>query len=186
MSKMIVGSNEEWRLVKGWPYEVSDFGRVRRSGAGAKNGHNTIIGRILKPNTDRYGYSYVRLCRNGKVKDFKVHRLVCMLFIGPAPFDRAEVRHNDGKPNNNRAINLSWGTSAQNAADRDLHGRTRRGETSPHAKLTNRQVIKLRRLHAQAQKGRQRVPRGLLPQLAEQFGLSVYGVSTIVSGRGYE
>lgn len=173
---------EEWRAVVGFLYEVSSHGRVRRSEGGSGNAK---AGRILKPKTDQDGYKIVRLCRDGVAHDRKVHRLVCAAFNGAAPHPDALVRHRDGNPAHNTPGNLRWGTELENANDRASHGRTAKGERSPRARLTAAQAETIRRRHAEARIGRQRVPRGLLPALASEFGMSVHGIATIVAGRGY-
>ena len=70
---------EYWKPVVGYEglYEVSNWGRVKSI---PRNG-TVKYARILKPVTNRYGYSYVILCKNGKVKSFLVHRLVAEAFI---------------------------------------------------------------------------------------------------------
>ncbi|MCX4911856.1 NUMOD4 motif-containing HNH endonuclease [Streptomyces sp. NBC_00878] len=169
----------EWRPIAEFPYEVSNHGRVRRSTGGS---NCTKPGRVLKGSVDRYGYIVVRLSRNGQVHDRKVHRLVCEAFHGPSEL---QVRHLDGNRSNNTVANLLWGTAGENAADRDLHGTHRRGERSPRAKLTNRQVAQIRREHARARVGRQRVPRGWLPVVADHYGLTIHGLATILYHNGY-
>ena len=171
---------EEWLAVEGFPYEVSSAGRVRRAAGGS---NNAKPGRILKGYVDKDGYSIVRLSRAGVVYDRKVHRLVCQAFHGAS--DLPEVRHLDGDPANNQPSNLAWGTAAQNAADRDGHGRTRRGESSGRAKLTTAQAAEIRASYATAVAGRQRVPRGWRERTARRYGLTTNGLSTIVAGRGY-
>ena len=32
--------------------------------------------KFLKPSDNGHGYSFVRLCKDGKVKNYKIHRLV--------------------------------------------------------------------------------------------------------------
>lgn len=170
----------EWRPIASFPYDVSSDGYVRRTAGGS---NNAKIGRVLKGYVDKDGYTIVRLSRGGQVHDRKVHRLVCEAFHGSS--DLPEVRHLDGDPANNCASNLAWGTCAQNAADRERHGRTQRGENSPRAKLTAQQVAEIRSAYATARIGRQRVPRGWREQIASQYSLTVNGLSTILSGRGY-
>lgn len=171
---------EQWKQVEGFPYEVSDAGHVRRT-EGGSNG--TYVGRVLKGYIDKNGYTVVRLSRHGQVYDRKVHRLVCEAFHGPS--ELPEVRHLDGDPGNNTPGNLSWGTTQQNADDRVAHGRQQQGEDSPRALLTNAQVREIREAYEAARKGRQRVPRGWREATASRYGLTVNGLSTIVSGRGY-
>lgn len=173
---------EEWREIDGYPYAVSNHGRVKRIRGGYGNAK---VGRILKPHTDEDGYKIVALCRDGAVRYVKVHRLVCAHFNGGSIECRFDTRHLDGHPSHNWPRNLVWGTRLENAHDRARHGSQVSGERSPRSKLTKKLVEELRAKHAAAQVGRQRVPRGLLPILAREYGLSVHGVATIVSGRGY-
>lgn len=170
----------EWKPIPAFPYEISRDGRVRRTTGGS---NNAKPGRVLRGYVDGYGYVNVRLSRGGRVHDRKVHRLVCEAYNGTS--NLPEVRHLDGNPANNQASNLAWGTQAQNAADREAHGRTRRGESSGRAKLTAVQATEIRTAYAAARTGRQRVPRGWRERTARQYGLTVNGLSTIVGGRGY-
>ena len=73
------------------------------------------------------GYLSVRLTINGKRVRLAVHRLVAQTFLPPRPSKRHEVRHLDGNKLNNDSKNLAWGTSKENADDRERHGRTSRG-----------------------------------------------------------
>lgn len=86
-------------------YSVSDEGRV----------WSHITSRYLAPGIDEDGYFAVTLHEaSGKKKTFQVSRLVAAAFIGPPPFDRAQVNHIDGVKKNNAARNLEWVTQAEN------------------------------------------------------------------------
>ena len=159
-------SPETWLSVPDWPYEVSDQGRVRRA-APAANSHS---GRVLRPNIDRYGYPYVRLSQSGVVRDFKVHRLVAQAFHGEPP-EGSQTCHRNGDRQDNRPVNLCWGSAADNAADRDKHGTTQAGEKHIRSVFTQQQIDELRTKHAEALEGRQRVPRGWVQQKAAEFGV---------------
>lgn len=90
-------------------------------------------------------------------------------------------RHLDGNPKNNNIKNLKWGTPKRNSADRKKHGRTKgahKGEKHHFAKLTNKQVRKLRRLHKTGQY--------LQKELAVIFGLCNASISEIVRYRKYK
>jgi hypothetical protein len=63
--------------------------------------------RILKGGTDQNGYSVVTLCKDGKQKTFRVHRLVAMAFI-PNPNGYSEINHKDENKSNNAIENLEW------------------------------------------------------------------------------
>jgi hypothetical protein len=49
-----------------------------------------------------------------KKKNYRVSRLVCEAFHGPAPFPRAVVMHLNDDPTDNRPENLRWGTQKEN------------------------------------------------------------------------
>jgi hypothetical protein len=182
-----MGEAELWKSVEGFPYEVSCFGRVRRSEGGS---NSTKPGRLLRVYADRYGYAVVRLSRHGEVHDKKIHRLVCEAFNGK-PADGQQVRHLDGDPQNNHPANLVWGDAADNAADRRRHGRHSSGETSCRAKLSQRQVDRVRleyesHLRERRLVGYKRALRGWAINKAAELGLSTFGLSTILCGRGYK
>lgn len=58
-------------------------------------------------------YPTVKLCNDGRVYTFSIHRLVAEHFV-PGRFDGAVVNHIDGNPKNNRADNLEWTTIKDN------------------------------------------------------------------------
>lgn len=72
-----------------------------------------------------------------------VHLLVLQTFVGPCP-EGQEARHLDGNRRNPALANLCYGTKQENAADRDAHGTTARGERVGGAKLTADQVLAIR------------------------------------------
>lgn len=74
-----------------------------------------------------------------------VHRLVLEAFVGPCP-EGYQGAHGDGDVSNNHLKNLRWATPGENAADRDAHGRTARGERQGNAVLTEGVVIMARSL----------------------------------------
>ncbi len=136
---------EEWRLISGWPdYEVSNSGRVRR--ATPSRCRRYPAGYVLKASIRN---KYPAVCfPNGKrsFKSFKVATLVCDAFRGPRPSPAHEVAHEDGNKMNSAAINLNWKTKIENAADKDRHGTTARGEKNGTTSLTEAGVLKIREL----------------------------------------
>lgn len=101
--------SEEWKTIKDFPnYEVSNTGKVR-----SLNYNNTGKVRELKPRDAGNGYLSVGLCRNGKQKSIKLHRLVAELFI-PNIRNKLEINHKDGNKANNAADNLEWVSRSEN------------------------------------------------------------------------
>lgn len=143
---------EQWRRIEGFDrYEVSDLGRVRswavRGSFGI--GHLAKKPKVLRANIDEDGYRWLRLASvPGRETRFLVHRLVAAAFIGPAPEDKPLVCHRNGDPTDNRPENLRYDTTLGNEADKVLHGTKLFGSRAPMAKLTEPEVIEIRRRYA--------------------------------------
>lgn len=133
---------ELWRPVRGFEgyYEVSDQGRVKR----VVGGPGTRVGTTLKQWTAKSGYCYAELTKNGKPQKYRVHRLVLRAFKRPMRAEQTDTRHLNGIPYDNRLCNLEFGTTAENYADRVLHGTILYGARNPCAKLTEIQVREIR------------------------------------------
>jgi len=88
-----------------------------------------------------------------------------------------EGRHLDGNKMNNHVSNLAWGTTTQNRHDRILHGTSSEGEKNGCAKLTDDEVLEIRR---RAKNGeRQKL-------LANEFQMSISAVEHIVQRRKWK
>lgn len=121
----------EWRAIPGWSgyYEVSDDGQVRSLDRTVEFvsrwgtvGHRRFPGRTLKLTTLFTGYHQVELnAGEGRVTRDLVHRLVLAAFVGPCP-DGQEVRHLNGIRDDNKLLNLTYGTHSENQRDQALHG----------------------------------------------------------------
>ena len=100
-------NNEIWKDIEGYQglYQISDKGRVKSLYFGKE--------RILKPGNNGQGYLHVILCKNGKMKIYKVHRLVCQTFL-PNPNNLPEINHKDEDKTNNKVDNLEWCSSKYN------------------------------------------------------------------------
>lgn len=171
---------ETFHPIPGFPgYRVSDLGTVRRDD-----------GLIMTPSTprNRREYPCVHLRRLGKRSRVAVHRLVALTWIGPSPFVGAEVRHLDGDHMNPALSNLAWGSRKDNAADRDRHGTTARGDrhgaknrdfggaNNPNGKLDDAAVAKILQLSRDGHSQR---------MIAERTGASQRTVWAILSGNSY-
>ena len=96
---------------------------------------------MLRPSTAATG-GYPRVQIGSK--SHAVHVMVCEAFHGPRP-PGMQAAHLDGKSSNPRRDNLAWATPEENAAHKRLHGTARLGERHPGAKLTDADVVQLRR-----------------------------------------
>ena len=101
--------NEIWKPIKDYEglYEVSNLGRVK-----SLNYKRTGKEKILK-NSECNGYLVVSLVKNGKLKQFYVHKLVaeaCIL----NPENKPCIDHINTIRNDNRIENLRWVTYKEN------------------------------------------------------------------------
>lgn len=155
---------EIWKTIvgyEGW-YSVSSHGRVRRE----KNGPYTKIRkRILKPIKDSYGYYHIDLYKNGIQKNYTIHKLITIAFLGKCP-KGLQVNHKDGIKTNNYASNLEYVTHYQNMQHARKNGffKSKKGSKNGRAKLTEKQVFQIRRLY---QKG-----NIIQRKLGEKFNVS--------------
>lgn len=164
---------ELWALIPRTTgrYEISDAGRVR----------NIATGRVLSAYRNRANYRYVAILGVRRA----IHRMVLEAFVGdrPGSFDAC---HANGLRDDNRLANLRWDTRAGNMADMDPVTRrnateaarlVNRGEGSHLAKLTEADVIEVRRLWACG------VPR---QGLARMYGVTKSAIAHIVQHRSWK
>jgi hypothetical protein len=73
--------------------------------------------------TNRHGYATAALIGDdGRQRPVTVHRLVLEAFVGPCQPGMVCRHFPDPNRKNNALANLSWGTHAENCADRNTHG----------------------------------------------------------------
>ena len=94
---------EKWKDIQGYEgmYQVSNLGRVRSFSDKKKGGFLSL------KRTDKGGYVYVVLCRDGIHQTKKVHRLVAEAFI-KNPEGLPCINHKDEVKSNNCIDNLEW------------------------------------------------------------------------------
>ena len=90
-------------------YMVSNMGNVK-----SLNYNHTGKEKILSPEKTKKGYLRVQLCKDGKRKQFYIHRLVLHVFDPDGYFEGAEINHIDENKENNSVENLEWVTTKEN------------------------------------------------------------------------
>lgn len=162
---------ETWKLIPSLPaYLASSEGRVMVVPTIKPMPHGGVRHYGGEPthgvlSEGRYGF-----CYNGK--NYRVHRLVCEAFNGPAPGPDQVVMHLDENALNNRPENLQWGTQSENLrAPGFLAFCRRRGKAAP--KITEDQAKEVK------------YGGGSCKAVATKFGISASTVSNIRAGRSW-
>jgi hypothetical protein len=150
---------EVWRDINDFEglYQVSNFGRVRSIDRDVTCSNGVVKrfkGKILKISKAKPGsfwdvYRRVKLCKHGKYKAVKIHRIVAVAFVAN-PNNRLYVNHKNGIKTDNYAENLEWVTSGEN----QKHGyklglcyaNPLKGEDHPSSKLRESDVLEIRRI----------------------------------------
>ena len=102
----------EFRSIQDYEglYEISDTGVVRSLDRYVER-HDGVIqffhGKILSQYTDKLGYKFVALSKDGHPISYAVHRLVAQTFL-PNTRNLPEVNHKDFNTGNNSVSNLEW------------------------------------------------------------------------------
>lgn len=85
-------------------YSIDEYGNV----------YSYKSRRYISQHKHKDGYFYVGLCKNGKCKQFAVHRLVAIHFIENGS-GLPQVNHKDENKGNNEVSNLEWCTEKYNS-----------------------------------------------------------------------
>jgi NUMOD4 motif/HNH endonuclease len=163
---------EQWLPVVGSEgfYEVSNFGRVRSVARKGCKGRILIFGK----NRDGYLMLPLRIHSNHKYRSRTIHCLVAEAFLGSCPPGK-EIDHIDGDKTHNSVFNLRYVKHSENAKSAvRLRGKWQKGnqgEKHPLVKLSNAQVIEIRRLKMEGMKQ---------SDIAREFRVSRSQISRIV------
>lgn len=124
------------------------------------------------------GYPFVAIIEHSRKRSKAVHVLICAAFHGQKPSDIHEVRHGDGSRTNTNPANLSWGTPAENEADKRRHGTVAEGSRHGIAKL-NEEAVRILRIA---------IPQGLWnpTDAAKVFGVDQSVIRAAVSGKNWK
>lgn len=168
---------EEWRLVPGFPnYMVSNLGglktRYHQKNHRLMDRWRTIT---IKP-CRKMGRYRVRIKNDSVRQNILRYRLVLIAFVSECP-PGMEACHIDGNHANDRLDNLYWGTREDNMRDKVRHGNSSKGEKANTAKLTEEQVLEIRRRRVGQKSGR---------SLAAEFGVSVGTIHCIVTRQNWK
>jgi hypothetical protein len=169
--------DDHFRPIEGHPgYRVSRAGEVQS--CWTRRGRFCLLGddwRPLKPIRRRWGHLTVNLCRAGKKTSRPIHRLVLEVWVGPCPKGLI-CCHSNGCPWDNRVENLRWDTYQSNSDDSLRHGTRATGSRCGATKLSEGEVIEIRRLRAKG------VSFG---DLAASFDVTTDNIKAIVYRRSW-
>lgn len=127
-------TEEIWKDIKGYEgYQVSNFGNVRSVDKFDSIGR-FIKGKNIKLMKNRHGYYRLSLCKDGKVSNYSVHRLVAQAFI-PNTENKPEVNHINTIKTDNRVDNLEWCTKKENNENPLTYFNRKRGINHPKPML---------------------------------------------------
>lgn len=156
LEEMFVSTAVEYRVFPFDPRYIGatdgDFWTLVRHGTGKRKGLPRLdgLGREqyakMKPKLMKNGYMSIGIWKDGKKHHFRLHRAIAMCFMGP-PVPGLHLCHNDGKRKNNALSNLRRDTQANNLRDRYKHGTMPCGSKAGLAKLTEADVVQIRRMH---------------------------------------
>lgn len=170
-------NSEIWKDIEGYEklYKVSNYGDVYSE-------RKKIV--LVKDNSDPR-YMRTTLCKNGVCKRFSIARLVAKTFI-PNPYNKKTVNHINGNGCDNNVSNLEWATQSENIKHKfyvlgykipqsvkDKRSLIR-GNKHPSAKLTENDVIKIKR---KIMLGFKNV------DLAKEYGVTAENICAIKTGK---
>lgn len=138
-----------WKKIDGFgeKYEVSNCGIVRSMLIINRNVRRLRdTPKTLKPSLYRR-YLRVSLCKDGAQKLYSIHRLVLSAFDRKSHVGEYAC-HRNGISTDNRIENLYWGSPEDNMADCLKHGTRARGVTHGSSKLSDADVLEIRKLHS--------------------------------------
>jgi hypothetical protein len=174
---------EIWKDVVGFEglYKVSNLGNVIGIGKSWVCGmYDSIIVKpesIRKQSTDTGGYKQVWLCKDGKAKNYLVHRLVAKTFL-ENPENKKDINHKNGNKTDNGLDNLEWCTRSENVLHAFKNDLKKPSSGSRHgmSKLKEDDVLRIRELSGKHTK----------LELAEMFGVGRRNINNIINYKSWQ
>ncbi len=169
----------EWKKIPNYSlYECSNYGEIKTF-----NWKNKGVERIMRPALDNGGYLRTVLKRDldGKLCTIKVHRIVAETFLKIVD-GKKEVNHINGVKHDNRVENLEWCNRHENLIHSYRLGLSNvKGERNPSTKLTDKQVLEIRKKYTYGRKGgRPKKGDVTKPMLANEYGVNISVIKDIV------
>ena len=167
--------NEIWKPIANYEglYEISNYGRIKSLPRKTKTKivKEPMILKVFKRHT---GYIQAKLCKNSKLYNPIVSRLVAEAFL-EKPNYPCVVNHKDCIRDNNHVNNLEWITQSQNTRYAFLKGnKSQKGEKNNMAKLTMEKVKEIRKFKEENDHLSQQ-------QIADHFNLKRENVKDIIN-----
>lgn len=154
---------EVWKDMVGYEghYQVSSLGKIKSLKKYFED--KDIIKKVTK---DRRGYLRTNFWLNGKIKGYRIHRIVATAFI-PNPENLPQVNHKDGNKENNAVSNLEWVSNLRNRQHAEEIGIRK-------IKLSRNDVLNIRDIFNKGSS---------LSEIADTYNLSKGHAYSIVTGR---
>jgi len=163
---------EFWATIPNYSgYLVSNMGNV----ASIKSGEWKLLSQgDSQSSTNKYKVVSIQ-SDDGRQRTYRVHSLVLNAFDGDS-FGK-QASHISGDILDNRLLNLKWETAKENQERRKEHGTYQQGESVPSSKLTESDVIEIRKMYATGNYSQQ--------ALADIFGVTRCPIRDIISGKSW-
>ena len=125
--------------------------------------------KVMSPHINKYGYLQTIFHNQNQRKTVLIHRMILLTFVGES---HLPVNHIDGNKLNNDISNLEYCTNQENIDHAIRTGlMDQKGENHHNSKLTEFDIIKIRRLYIQGTSQK---------ELAEKFNIGQPHISSIL------
>ena len=139
---------EIWKDIPGYEgyYKASNMGRIKalKRWVNDFKGGRTARERILKDGYSN-GYRNIVLSKKGVKRTFRVCRIIALTFKKNTK-NYPVVCHNNGRRDDDRAVNLRWDTYENNEKDKLIHNTRLLGEQIWNSKLKEKDVKLIKKL----------------------------------------